>query len=168
MKIFENRTMGRTVFLNTFAMTFVLGLGYGHLKKCSKRRSNPGVCQPSPFLSNHNKMRRTMKMIWTMIWFALLDFVVECLSLSGTPNFMVPKRRFWKADQTFGHAFSNYFSNERSPYRVLTYVKSALKMRAQMFDRHLGTINFNTALYDNAHLLLWRVSDSVELHGCLH
>ncbi len=26
-------------------------------------------------------------------------------------NFMVPKRRFWKADQTFGYAFSKHFSH---------------------------------------------------------
>jgi len=48
---------------------------------------------------------------------------------------MVPKRRFWNADQTFGNVFSKQFSNKRSPKLVLTYVKSALKMRSQMFDR---------------------------------
>ena len=44
-------------------------------------------------------------------------------------NFMLPKRRFWKAEQTFRNEFSNHFSNERSKNRVLTYVKSALKIR---------------------------------------
>jgi len=63
-----------------------------------------------------------------------------------------PKRRFWRAEQTFGNVFSKHFSNERSPNRVLTYVtkhfsnerspnrvltyvKSALKIRSRMFVR---------------------------------
>ena len=50
-------------------------------------------------------------------------------------NCVLPKRRFWKAKQTFGNAFSKYFSNERSPNQVLKYVKSALKIRSRMFDR---------------------------------
>ncbi len=37
---------------------------------------------------------------------------------------MVPKRRFWKAEQTFGNVFSKHFSKERSPNRVLTYLYS--------------------------------------------
>jgi hypothetical protein len=32
--------------------------------------------------------------------------------------------------------FSKNFSNERRPNRVLTYVKSALKIRSRMFARH--------------------------------
>ena len=48
---------------------------------------------------------------------------------------MVPKRRFWKAEKTLGNVFSKNFSNERSPNLVLTYVKSALKIRSRMFVR---------------------------------
>jgi hypothetical protein len=46
-------------------------------------------------------------------------------------NIIVPKLRFWKAEQTFGNVFSTHFSNERSQKRVLTYVKSALKIRSR-------------------------------------
>ena len=50
-------------------------------------------------------------------------------------NSMVPKRRFWKAEQRVACAFLKCFSNERSPNRVLTYVKSALKIRSRMSAR---------------------------------
>jgi len=33
---------------------------------------------------------------------------------------MLPKRRFWKAERTFGNAFSKHFSKKSSPNRVLT------------------------------------------------
>jgi len=48
---------------------------------------------------------------------------------------MLTKRRFGKAEKTFGNVFSNHFSIERSPNRVLTYVKSALKIRSRRFAR---------------------------------
>jgi hypothetical protein len=34
---------------------------------------------------------------------------------------------------TFGHVLSKHFSKTRRPNRVLTYVKSALKIRSDMF-----------------------------------
>ncbi len=61
----------------------------------------------------------------------------------GFENFMLPKRRFWRAEQTFGNVFSKHFSNERSPNRVLTYVKSALKIRSRMFDRPCKVCSFD-------------------------
>jgi hypothetical protein len=42
-----------------------------------------------------------------------------------------PKRRCWTVERTSGNVFSKHFSNERSPNRVLTYVKSALKIRSR-------------------------------------
>ncbi len=36
---------------------------------------------------------------------------------------MLPKRRFWMAERTFGIAFSKYFSKERRPNRILTLWK---------------------------------------------
>ncbi len=57
------------------------------------------------------------------------------MRIAHRPNFMLLKRRFWKTEQTFGNVFSKHFSNERSPNRVLTYVKSALKIRSRMFAR---------------------------------
>ncbi len=48
-------------------------------------------------------------------------------------NFMLPKRRFWMAERTFGIEFSNYFSKERGPNRVLTPLKSTSKMRSWTF-----------------------------------
>jgi hypothetical protein len=45
----------------------------------------------------------------------------------GAMQLYAPKRRIWKAERTFGNAFSKHFSNESSPNLVLTHVKSALK-----------------------------------------
>ncbi len=48
-------------------------------------------------------------------------------------KFMLPKRRFWMAERTFGNAFSNYFSKESGPNRVLTPLKSTSKTSSQTF-----------------------------------
>jgi hypothetical protein len=44
-------------------------------------------------------------------------------------------RRFWKAEQTFRTVLSKHFSIFIRQNWVLTYVKSALKMRSRMFAR---------------------------------
>jgi hypothetical protein len=44
---------------------------------------------------------------------------------STFPNLMLPKRRFWKAEQTFQTAFSKHFPTFCCPNRVLTPLKSA-------------------------------------------
>ena len=57
-----------------------------------------------------------------------IDHVVFSTDTSSRSiMFTPPKRRFWQAERTFGNAFSKHFSNERSPNRVLTPLKSALK-----------------------------------------
>jgi hypothetical protein len=48
---------------------------------------------------------------------------------------MLPKRRFWKAEQTFQNAFSKHFSTFCIPNPVLTPLKSASKTRSDMFVR---------------------------------
>ncbi len=50
-------------------------------------------------------------------------------------NFMLPKRRFWKAEQKMTSGFSIDFSMVRSPNRVLTPLKSASKTHSEMFVR---------------------------------
>ena len=47
--------------------------------------------------------------------------------------FMLPKRRFWKAEQTFQRSFSTHFSTFRRPNSVLTPLKSVSKMTSEMF-----------------------------------
>jgi hypothetical protein len=44
----------------------------------------------------------------------------------GSINFMLPKRRCWKAEQTFRSVFSKHFSMFSRPNEVLTYAKSSL------------------------------------------
>jgi len=46
-------------------------------------------------------------------------------------NFMLPKRRFWKAELTFQNVFSKHFSTILSPNRVLTPLKSASKTHSE-------------------------------------
>jgi hypothetical protein len=48
---------------------------------------------------------------------------------------MRPKRRFWKAGQTFQSTFSKHFSTFSSQNRVLTPLKSASKTCFEMFVR---------------------------------
>jgi hypothetical protein len=55
--------------------------------------------------------------------------------ICGLPNFMLPKRRFWKAEQTFQNAVSKHFSTFCGPNHVLSPLKSASKMRSEMFVR---------------------------------
>jgi hypothetical protein len=59
----------------------------------------------------------------------LLAIVIKFPKLFGhfSIKFMLPKRRFWMAERTFGIEFSNYFSKERSPNRVLTPLKNTSK-----------------------------------------
>jgi len=45
----------------------------------------------------------------------------------GANKFMLPKRRFWKAEQTFQSVFSKHFSTFRSPNPVLTPLKMLRK-----------------------------------------
>jgi hypothetical protein len=47
--------------------------------------------------------------------------------------FMLPKRRFWKAEQKMTSGFSIDFSMVRSPNRVLTPLKSVSKIRISSF-----------------------------------
>ncbi len=54
---------------------------------------------------------------------------------SGLINFMVPKRRFWTSDPTFGNAFSKHFSDTWVLDLGYVHLKSALKMRSRMFAR---------------------------------
>ena len=42
-----------------------------------------------------------------------VDRHIIMISSSCDSEFIHPKRRFWKAEQTFGNAFSKHFSNER-------------------------------------------------------
>ena len=44
-------------------------------------------------------------------------------------NFMLPKRRFWKAGPTFPNGFSKHFSTIRSPNRVLKPLKKVIRRR---------------------------------------
>ena len=48
---------------------------------------------------------------------------------------MLPKRRFWKIEQSVACAFLNDFSMTRRPYRALTPVESTSKMHTQRFVR---------------------------------
>ncbi len=64
-----------------------------------------------------------------------LSRVEQSVAYAFLNKFMFPKRRFWKAEPTFGNVFSKHFSKENSPNRVLTYVKSALKVRSRMFKK---------------------------------
>ena len=50
-------------------------------------------------------------------------------------NFMLPKRRFWKAEPTFPNAFSKHFSTFCSPNMVLTPLKSASKTHSERLVR---------------------------------
>ena len=65
----------------------------------------------------------------------------ECYSscefgmLSSSCEFMLPKRRFWKPEQTFQSAVSKHFSTFFSPNPVLTPLKSASKTCSEMFVR---------------------------------
>ncbi len=52
-----------------------------------------------------------------------LGLRLTLLTKSSKWRFMLPKRRFWKSDPTFGNVFSKYFSKERRPNRVLTLWK---------------------------------------------
>ena len=46
---------------------------------------------------------------------------------------MLPKRRFWKTEQTVWRVFSKHFSTSSSPKAVLTPLKSASKMLSKRF-----------------------------------
>ena len=48
-------------------------------------------------------------------------------------KFMLPKRRFWKAERTFGNGFSKHFSKVRVLGLGDVPLKSALKIRSRMF-----------------------------------
>jgi hypothetical protein len=50
-------------------------------------------------------------------------------------NFMLPKRRFWKAEQKMTSGCSKHFSTFRCPNPVLTPLKSASKKLIEMFVR---------------------------------
>jgi len=50
-------------------------------------------------------------------------------------NFILPKRRFWKAEPTFPNAFSKHFSMNRRPNRVLAPLKSASKTHSERLVR---------------------------------
>ncbi len=50
-------------------------------------------------------------------------------------NFTLPKRRFWKSEQSVACAFLNEFSMTSRPNRVLTPVKSTSKPHTQRFVR---------------------------------
>jgi hypothetical protein len=67
----------------------------------------------------------------SVVIFALLRFSDSMISFCN--NFMPPKRRFWMSERTFGIEFSNYFSKERGPNRVLTPLKSTSKTSSQTF-----------------------------------
>ncbi len=63
-------------------------------------------------------------------------------AISFCNKFMLPKRRFWKSERTFGNAFSKHFSKERSPNRVLTLwkvlrkcVPNSLRQLTPVFDK---------------------------------
>ncbi len=55
------------------------------------------------------------------------------ISICIVLNFMLPKRRFWTAEQSVACAFLNEFSVSCSPKRVLTPLKSASKTHTQRF-----------------------------------
>ncbi len=62
-------------------------------------------------------------------------------------NFMLPKRRFWKAEPTFQNAFSKHFSTFCSPNRVLTPLKKCFeiafwKVGSAFQNLRLGWVNF--------------------------
>ena len=53
--------------------------------------------------------------------------------LNHVAKFMVPKRRFWTAEQIVAHAFLNEFSIIGSPKRVLNPLKRTSKTHTQRF-----------------------------------
>ncbi len=94
------------------------------------------------------------------VWGELSSFRIHIAQLEYTPhaksNWNIQNLRFWahrfggplnnklmgsanedvgRPNKYSGTYFQKHFSNERSPNRVLTYVKSALKIRSQMFVR---------------------------------
>ncbi len=56
-----------------------------------------------------------------------VSFDMHIVMLSSSCKFMLPKRRFWKAAQTFQNARSKHSSTFCSPNHVLTPLKSASK-----------------------------------------
>ena len=66
--------------------------------------------------------------MYVMCWF-FWDAMFFC------NNFMLPKRRFLKAEQSFGNVFSKHFSNGRRQNLVLTPLKRTSKRRSEMFVR---------------------------------
>jgi hypothetical protein len=61
-------------------------------------------------------------------WIMLSCFVTVC-------NIALPKRRFWKIEQSVAFAFLNEFSSVRSLHLVFTSFKSAIKSYTQRFVR---------------------------------
>jgi hypothetical protein len=59
--------------------------------------------------------------------------LVATIFCNHLAKFMLPKRRFSKAEPTFRTVFSKHFSMVSRPNGVLTYVKSALKTRSEIF-----------------------------------
>ncbi len=65
-----------------------------------------------------------MRMLSSFLWFR-----------PAVGNYMLPKRRFWKAEPTFQSACSKHFSTFCSPNLVLTPFKSASKTRSETLVR---------------------------------
>ena len=60
---------------------------------------------------------------------------VATIFVNHLANSMLPKRRFWKAEQTYQSAFSKHLSTFRSPNTVLTPLKKASKTHSEMLPR---------------------------------
>ncbi len=61
------------------------------------------------------------------------QMVISWWCVCRNHKIMLPKRRFWKVEQTCWAVISKHFSMVSSPNWVVSYVKSALKTRSEMF-----------------------------------
>ena len=58
-------------------------------------------------------------------------------------NFMLPKRRFWRPEQSVACAFLNEFSMMSSPNRVLTSLKSTSKTHTKVLRKDSSSVSFS-------------------------
>ena len=73
-------------------------------------------------------------------------------------NFTPPKRRFWKAEQTFPSAFSKNVSTIRSPNQVRTPYRSCLRLLKALFkcvSTRFGQSNVESAFGEWRHPVGW-------------
>ncbi len=120
------RKVGRTFqndFSKHFSRAWVLDLGYKSLKSASKTHSEKFVLPKSSF--GEHKLVTKDHSIPENQHIASHVATIFCNHLA---NFMLPKRRFWKAEPTFQNASSKHFS------RVSKILERWTKDEIRIFD----------------------------------